>query len=251
MGTEGTFKADTQLCETCKPRVSAFNDPLMSAPLLAFNVFACDSRCDATTLELCAAPPTVISLVRMQLLRTFAWAPVEPVHRRYGLQRWLERNRFMSVRVGDCDSQRYAPCVYDEMALAAEFASICGVKSCFLAPRWLDTFALSTLSRLQSIWSCSRKRVSIARRSCSHTPQSCYSRSRHQHVIPEPKPSSCGRSSQNTPVCSIYKMPLKAARFEFFRGRPLFVSRITAAIKGSSVAYTSSLTFRLVMDHKI
>ena len=49
------------------------------------------------------------------------------------------------------------------------------------------------LPRLQSIWSCSRKRVSMAWCSCSQTPAAFQSRRRRQQVIPLPYPSDWGR----------------------------------------------------------
>lgn len=45
-------------------------------------------------------------------------------------------------------------------------------------------------------------------------------RRRRQHVMPLPKPSSCGRSSHGIPVRSTYRMPLSAARSSTVRRRP-------------------------------
>src|SRR2546427_3395886 len=56
----------------------------------------------------------------------------------------------------------------------------------FLAPRGLGTEEPSMLARLQSIWSCSRKRVSMAWCSCSQTPAAFQSRRRRQQVMPLP-----------------------------------------------------------------
>lgn len=44
------------------------------------------------------------------------------------------------------------------------------------------------------------------------TPASFQSRSRRQHVRPEPKPSSCGRYSHWIPVCSTYRTPHSTSR---------------------------------------
>jgi hypothetical protein len=46
----------------------------------------------------------------------------------------------------------------------------------------------------------------------SHTPASCQSRSRRQHVMPDPHPNSCGRSSQGIPVFSTNTIPVSALR---------------------------------------
>ena len=48
--------------------------------------------------------------------------------------------------------------------------------------------------------------------SWSKTPASCQSRRRRQQVIPEPNPSSCGRSSQPTPVNNTNRMPCSTWR---------------------------------------
>lgn len=52
--------------------------------------------------------------------------------------------------------------VYDDVSFGAAFFSVGGVRACFLAPRGLGTEDPSMLARLQSIWSCSRKRLSMA-----------------------------------------------------------------------------------------
>jgi len=57
-----------------------------------------------------------------------------------------------------------------------------------------------------------RSSASSASCSCCQTPASCQSRSRRQQVIPDPKPSSCGRNSQGIPVYSTNKMPARTLR---------------------------------------
>ena len=46
----------------------------------------------------------------------------------------------------------------------------------------------------------------------SKTPAACQSRSRRQQVMPDPNPSSCGRSSQPMPVTSTNRMPCSTSR---------------------------------------
>src|SRR5260221_13392892 len=84
------------------------------------------------------------------------------------------------------DHQRDASGIYDDVPLGAELASVRGVWARFLAPRGLGTEEPSMLARLQSIWSCSRKRVSMAWCSCSQTPAAFQSRRRRQQVMPLP-----------------------------------------------------------------
>ena len=55
----------------------------------------------------------------------------------------------------------------------------------------------------------------------SHTPPRCQSRTRRQHVIPDPQPSSCGSIWQGMPLRRTNQMPMRHARSET-RGRPPF-----------------------------
>ncbi len=121
----------------------------------------------------------------------------------------------------------------------------------FLPPRGLETLAPSRLARSQSIWSCSRNRRSIARCSRCHTPAACQSRRRRQHVMPLPKPSSCGRSFHGIPVCSTYRMPLSAARSSTVRRRPPLGDGENSGIRGSSATHNSLLILRLAMQRTI
>ncbi|SOZ74417.1 protein of unknown function (plasmid) [Cupriavidus taiwanensis] len=82
------------------------------------------------------------------------------------------------------------------MARSVGFGPVCSPL------RGLTTAAQSMLAPLQSIWSCSRKRVSRARCARSQMPLACQWRSRRQQVMPLPKPSSCGKSSNGIPVCN-------------------------------------------------
>src|SRR5258708_14058627 len=91
------------------------------------------------------------------------------------------------------------------------------------------------LARLQSIWSCSRKRVSIAWCNCSQTPAAFQSRRRRQQVMPLRYPRDWGRSSHGMLVCSTNRMPLMAASSlaASLRAPPL--------VEGRSEEHTSEL----------
>ncbi len=167
---------------------------------------------------------------------------------RNGIECRLECHGVVPVGACDRDSQRNAARVYDDVPFRAELSPICRIGAGFLAPRGLDTLASSRLARSQSIWSCSRNRRSIARCSCVHTPAACQSRRRRQHVMPLPKPSSCGRSSHGMPVCRTYRMPFNASRSLIVRRRPPLGDGVNAGIIGSSIAQTSLLIFLLDMQ---
>ncbi|CBJ39841.1 exported protein of unknown function (plasmid) [Ralstonia solanacearum CMR15] len=58
---------------------------------------------------------------------------------------------------------------------------------------WMAAARGAWHARPQSIWSCSRRRLSSAKCNRSQTPLACQSCRRRQHVMPLPKPSSLGR----------------------------------------------------------
>ncbi|NKA10412.1 hypothetical protein GO298_03658 [Ralstonia solanacearum] len=120
---------------------------------------------------------------------------------------------------------------------------------CLLAPGGLATVALSMLARPQSIWSCSRRRLSSAKCSRSQTPSACQSRKRRQHVIPLPKPNSFGRSSHGIPVCKTNRMPFSAARSPA-RGWPPLAEGFTTGSSGCRTFHNALLIFFQAMSPK-
>lgn len=101
----------------------------------------------------------------------------------------------------------------------------------------------------QSIWSCSRRRLSSARCSRSQTPSACQSRKRRQHVIPLPKPNSFGRSSHGIPVCKTNRMPFSAARSPA-RGWPPLAEGFTTGSSGCRTFHNALLIFFQAMSPK-
>ena len=73
----------------------------------------------------------------------------------------------------------------------------------------------------------------------SHTPPRCQSRTRRQHVIPDPQPSSCGSICQGMPLRRTNKMPMRHARSET-RGRPPFGRRGGVGKNGSTRSHNGS-----------
>jgi hypothetical protein len=95
---------------------------------------------------------------------------------------------------------------------------------------------LSTTARDQSIWSSRASQSSSAKWIKSQTPAWCQSRTRRQHVIPDPHPSSCGSICQGMPLRRTNRMPVRHARSETqrvspdtSRTRPRCAFRCTAA----------------------
>ncbi len=252
MNIEASFEANSKLAESGEPGMRTLDDPTMPAqPFAAFDTAACDTSLDAALSQITSATPEVIPFVSVQFARALAWRTVQPGYRRNGIERGLECHRIVAVGSRDRDGQRNAACIYDDVSLRSELAAVGRVGAGFLAPRGLETLAPSRLARSQSIWSCSRSRRSIARCSRCHTPAACQSRRRRQHVMPLPKPSSCGRSSHGMPVCSTYRMPLSAARSSTVRRRPPLDDGVSSGISGSSSTHNSLLILRLAISQTI
>lgn len=73
------------------------------------------------------------------------------------------------------------------------------------------------------------------------TPASCQSRSRRQHLMPEPQPISRGSNSYMMPVISANMMPVNQAR-SGTRGRPPLGLGGSGGSSGATMAHNSSLT---------
>lgn len=80
------------------------------------------------------------------------------------------------------------------------------------APTFRRTWDASTHARDQSTRLAAFSSATNVRCSWSNTRAACQSHNRRQHVIPEPKPSSRGRSSQPIPVNSTNRIPCPGTR---------------------------------------
>lgn len=243
MRIKGALEADAQLAESSKPSMRALNNPaVLAEPVVLLDAAASDPGSDTPFAQMPPASREVVSLIRVKFVGAASRAAIESWHTRDGINERFEYYRVVAIGPGDHQRQRHAAPVYDEVSLAAELAAIRWVRPGLLAPRGLATAAPSMLARLQSIWSCSRKRLSSAKCSCAQTPLACQSRRRRQHVMPLPKPSSLGNSSHGMPVCKTNRMPLSAARSST-RGRPPLPERSTTGSSGSSAIHNSLLIF--------
>ena len=181
------FKADSQLAKASKPSVRPLHYPAMFAqPFAAFNAAPGNAAGYASLPQMGTAAFVVIAFVSMQLRWSLARSTLQACNARDRIQAPLEHHGVMSVRPADKNHQRDASGVYDDVPLGAEFSSVGGVRACFLAPRGLGTEEPSILARLQSIWSCSRKRISMAWCNLCQTPAALQFRSRRQQVMPLP-----------------------------------------------------------------
>ncbi|MDQ0753030.1 hypothetical protein QF034_007261 [Streptomyces africanus] len=99
----------------------------------------------------------------------------------------------------------------------------------------------SITARDQSSLVADRSFLSSTTCSSSHTPASFQAARRRQQVMPEPKPSSCGRYSHWMPVCNTNKIPHSACR-SGTRGRPSFSFGPGCGSNGSISDHSSSDT---------
>lgn len=139
----------------------------------------------------------------------FYGTPIQARNRRNCVSAFFKHLGVVPVRTADQHHQRDASGIYNDMLLGAKLAYIGGVGARFLASRGLGTEEPSMLARLQSIWSCSGKRVTMAWCNWSQIPVALQSRRRRQQVMPRPYPRDWGTSSDGIPVCSTNRMPLR------------------------------------------
>jgi len=218
------------------------DDPAMtSESIVALDAPASNPILDAAALEVLPAAWIVVALVRMQLVRQTLRPATSARNRGQRIDQLLEDHRVMPVGAGDTEHQRDTLPVRDEVALAAELASVRRVGAGVQAPRGLGTVDPSRLARLRSSWPAPRSSArSIRCRRCQ-TPAACQSRSLRQQVMPLPKPSSWGRSSQAMPVRSTKRIPL-SARSSSNLGRPPFSDGLTSGSNGLIFFHSAALS---------
>mgnify|MGYP003617906766 FL=1 len=244
------FEASTQLAEGCQPGVCALNHPAMTPePVIALDATPGNTPRNAKLAQMSAATREVIALVGMQLVRPAPRPTATATHRWQGIDQLLEHHRVMPVGARDAEDQRDALAVRDDVALAAELAPVRRVGAGVLAPRGLATLAASMLARLKSSLPAPRNSSSNNRCRRCQTPAACQSRRRRQQVMPLPKPSSWGSSSQGMPVRSTKRMPFRTIS-SLTRGRPPLDEATTTGNSGAtflnSAALISLFLFRLI-----
>lgn len=241
MSVDTSLESNAQLAEGSEPGISAFDNPSMAPePIVALDTPAGNAIDDASVLQMSAATREVVALVRMQLVRPAPW-PADPTgHRRQGIGQLLEDHRIVPVGTSDTERQRDTLAVCDDVALAAELSSVSGVGARVRAPRGLGTLAASRLARLKLSRPQLRNSVNSSRCNWCHTPAACHWRNRRQQVMPLPKPSSWGRSSQAMPVRSTNKMPLSVVS-SLIRGRPPLAEATNTGSSGSIFLNSAAL----------
>jgi hypothetical protein len=241
--------ADGQPAEAAEPGESAFDDPAMPPQMLtALDAASGDAIADPSLAQGTTAARQVIGFVGVELVRALAGSAPALAHRWHGVDQLFEEAAVMDICRGNPQGERDTVGIGDHVALGPRPAAIGRIRAGLLTPLFAGTKALSTQARLQSIACAPPKRSSRTRCSPPQTPAACQSRSRRQHVIPEPQPISRGSISQGMPLFSTNRMPVNAARCGT-GGRPPFGRGRCGGSNGSITIHSASGTRGLAIHY--
>jgi len=230
-----------------QPRQCTFDHPASGAKSASVvGIAACDQWSNAALTQRFAVTVGVVSTIALDHLRPTTRPTALSTHPRNRIDQRKQLRDVVPIRAGQDHSERNAIRIRDRVVLRAVFTPICGIWADFLPPKMARTELLSTTARDQSIWlSAWRFDKSVA---CnrSHTPAFCQSRKRRQQVMPQPQPSSCGKSSQPMPVLSTNRMPVNAWRSDT-AGRPPLGRGWGAGNNGATISQSLSVSSGLAI----
>lgn len=225
MNVGTAFETNTEATEVMQPSMRAFNDPaIFSKAAAVFGTTLGNHRFDTTIAQRFSMSLGVVSAVGVDHTRSLQWVAAQSANRWNRVDQRQQLRDVVDVRVGQDRGKRRAVGIGDDVVLRTGSSAIGRVWPSFWPAPTARIDDESTAAREKSIWSAARSFASSSSCKRSHTPAACQSRSRRQHVTPEPQPISAGRSRQRSPVLRTNKMPVSAARFETGR-RPGFFSR--------------------------
>ena len=249
MNVAAPFVAHPQSPELVQPTDGAFHDPADRPQSL------CTSRAPLGDHGLNAPLPQgqsmshrIISLVRPQTLWSAARTTRFAGYRGNGVNEGNQLGDVSGIGTRDRLGHRRALSVDEDVMLRSALAAIRGVRADLIPPKTARTLELSATVRDQSSLSAACSLLSNIWWMSSHTPASCQSRSRLQHVIPHPHPISWGISSQGIPVRRTNTIPVSAARLSTGL-RPGYRKRrgFTGGRSGSISPHNSSVTISRAM----
>jgi len=157
-------------------------------------------------------PLGVRGAVGIQALRSLSRRSRLAPHGRDRIDDGQKLGYVMSLGGRDLRGQRSTPTVGHDVVFRACFTAIHGVGPGRVPQKTARTEVESTAARAQSIWSAWRSRSSNALWMRSQTPTRSHSASPRQHVMPDPQPSPCGKSSHAMPVSTTKRIPVSTAR---------------------------------------
>ena len=253
------FPSDAQTTELVQPTQRTLHHPAVdSQPAAVGSATLRQHRFDATKPQLLAMPFGVVPPIALYPIRSEPGSAHATGNRRNRIYQGQQLGHIVAVGPSEDGCQRDAVRVRDDVMFGAVLPAIRRVGADLRPPKTARTEALSTTAREKSIWSAPRSRASKARCTSSHTPASCQSRSRRQHVMPEPQPISWGKSSQGIPVFNTKRIPVRTWRSSSglrpgYRNR----RRFGGGRNGAMNSHNSSSKIGLAMevppfhDHKI
>lgn len=203
---------------------------------------SCDNRLDPTFPQQAAVLVEVVAAVGEQLPRPVTRSTSASPDVRYRIEQGQQLGDIVPVAAGEPDSHRGAVGISDHVVLRARPGTVDRARAGFGPPRRACRCEPSITARDQSSFPAWCSSVSNTWWSRSHTPASFQSRSRRQHVIPEPNPSSCGSHSHWIPVCNTNRIPCRHRRSSNGRRPALRDLRSRTGNRGSNRPHKSSVT---------
>jgi hypothetical protein len=240
MDVDTTFVSDGEPSEAIDPGETSFDDPSMAPKFLGCVLASAgDARLDIAAFAGIAAASVIVGFVSVQLAWAAARAAAFAGDSGDGVDQLLEWYAVMDVGTGQQKGERNALGIRREVAFCARPASICWIRPRRSAPFLAAMEEESTQARFQSMRSASRSRRNNSWCNRVHTPASCQSRNRRQHVTPEPQPISRGSISHGMPDRNTNRMPVSAARDDT-RGRPPLGFGGSGGNNGSTINHSKS-----------
>lgn len=236
-----SFIAQSQTSKVSEPRHGSFDDVSHHAKSAAiFRARPCEHRSDAALdafrdIGRCAVSPITQGHLRFEARTTSSTSYgrhcVEQVHRLRAV-----------VHIGRCclDDERCAMGLAQDVAFAAFFCPIRGIRPRVAPPKSARKLALSITETEASSWP---RRPKVSRSfswRLGQMPSFVQSRSRRQQVTPLPQPSSNGMNRHGRPVLSRKMIPLRHCR-SVTRGRPPSGLGFSGGNSGSTWFHNSSV----------
>ena len=196
MDVGSAFPADAKAAEAVQPGEGALDHPPVSIkPGAVSGATSGDGGHDAAIADLVAVDVVVVAAVGEERVALTAGSADSAADGRDRIEQRDQPGDVVAVAAGQQDRERGAVPVGDQMALRAGPAPVDRRRPRVLPPFNALTWEESTTQRDPSSREAALNPAS--RTSCSRcqTPASFQSRNRHQHVMPDPNPNSCGRYS--------------------------------------------------------
>src|SRR5215207_7572383 len=213
MGLVAAVGAEEQPAAVVEPGEGAFDDPAVSAEAGAvYGLAPGDHRLDAALPEQPPVLVVVVAAVGDDAVGSPPWPSDATADRRYPIEQRQQLRDVVAVTAGQRPGQRQPAAIYEEMLFAPAAAPVDRAGTRLRTPFFACTWLESAIARDHSISPAACNSASNSSCSRCQTPAASHARSRRQQVIPQPKPSSCGKCSQPTPVCSTNKIPCNASR---------------------------------------